>query len=295
MRTQSTTAEQELARIAGRSHGVATRAELLEAGVSADQIGRRVRKGLLLVEYPGVYRVGHRAPSVEARYMAAVKACGEGAVLCGRSAAHLLGLVRTPSSLPEVAAPTKRRIRGVRTTRLKLHPTEVTRWRGIPTTTVARTIVDNAAALDEDELARAVHEAAVRHRTTPPQVEAVLERRPNAPGAATLKAVLRGDVKVTLSKLEKVFLKRLREANLPLPETNRRTGGRYLDCRWPEHALTVEIDGYRYHHSRHAWEQDRRREREAYDREDEHRRYTYADVMEDPRQMLRELRKRLSP
>ena len=66
-------------------------------------------------------------------------------------------------------------------------------------------------------------------------------------------------------------------------------GSYRVDCRWPEHALTVELDGYRYHHSRHAWEQDRRREREARSRGDEFRRYTYGDVCEDATLMLREL------
>ena len=63
-----------------------------------------------------------------------------------------------------------------------------------------------------------------------------------------------------------------------------------MDCRWPEHRLTVELDGYRFHNSRHSWEQDRLREREARARGDEFRRYTYRDVLEDPSLMLRELR-----
>ena len=65
-----------------------------------------------------------------------------------------------------------------------------------------------------------------------------------------------------------------RKNGLALPETNRVAGGRRVDCRWPERRLTVELDGYRYHRSRHAWEQDRRREREARARGDEFRRYT---------------------
>jgi very-short-patch-repair endonuclease len=101
--------------------------------------------------------------------------------------------------------------------------------------------------------------------------------------------VLRGDVHVTLSTLERRFLRLLKDANLPLPQTNKVAGGRRVDCRWPERRLTVELDGYRYHQSRHAWEQDRKREREARVRGDEFRRYTYGDVVEDPRFMLREL------
>jgi hypothetical protein len=53
---------------------------------------------------------------------------------------------------------------------------------------------------------------------------------------------------------------------------------------------STALDGYRHHRSRHAWEQARRREREAYARGDEFRRYTYGDVLEHPRLMLRELR-----
>ena len=128
-------------------------------------------------------------------------------------------------------------------------------------TTVARTIVDLAAELSRDELARACHEAGVRHRTTPAQVEAVLARRPRAKGATTSRTVLRGEVRVSLSELERRFLALLRKAGLVLPQTNRVAGGRRVDCRWPELRLTVELDSYTYHHSRHAWEQDRRRER----------------------------------
>ena len=97
-------------------------------------------------------------------------------------------------------------------------------------------------------------------------------------------------MRVTLSVLEKRFLKRLATAGLPLPETNRPAGGRRVDCRWPDWRLTVELDSYRFHHSRHAWEQDRRREREARARGDEFRRYTYGDVFEEPKLMMNELR-----
>src|SRR4051794_29528691 len=102
MRPRCSTVEQELARLAGRQHGIVTRPELLAAGVSAAGIQRRIRKGTLHPEYPGVYRVGHKAPSVEPRYMAAVKACGEGAVLSGRAAAHLFSLINGPPPPPEV-------------------------------------------------------------------------------------------------------------------------------------------------------------------------------------------------
>jgi very-short-patch-repair endonuclease len=141
-----------------------------------------------------------------------------------------------------------------------------------------------------DELARAVHEASIRYRVRPEAIEAVLARRPNSPGAAKLRSVLHGDTRLTLSELEKRFLELLEQEGLPLPETNRTVGAHYVDCRWPEHRLTVELDSYRYHSSRHAWESDRRRERDVRARGDEFRRYAWGDVCEGPRLMLRELR-----
>ena len=83
------------------------------------------------------------------------------------------------------------------------------------------------------------------------------------------------------------------EHGLPLPRTNRPAGAHHVECRWPERRLTVELDSYRFHHSRRAWEQDRRRERDARARGDEFRRYTWGDVFEEPDLMLAELRRLL--
>jgi hypothetical protein len=91
---RSRTVEQELARIGGGAHGVVGRGELLGAGVTAAEIEQRLRIGALLRVYPGVYRVGHGAPSLEARYLAAVRACGEGALLCGLAAGYLFGALK---------------------------------------------------------------------------------------------------------------------------------------------------------------------------------------------------------
>ncbi len=275
--------------MAARSHGVVTRQQLLASGISADEVKHRLKNGALIGVHAGVYRVGHRAPSLEARYLAAVRACGQGAALSGRAAGHLWGLLRGRAPAPEVTAPKQRRVKGVSTRRRPMDRSEQTVWRGIPTTTLARTLVDLAAVLDGPQPARACHEAGVRHHTTPRQVEAVLARRPNTLGAGRLRAVLRGDVHVTLSKLESRFLERLKAARLPLPQTNRPAGGRRVDCRWPDLNLTVELDSYRYHHSRHAWEQDRHRARQARARGDEFRRYTYNDVYESPDLMMAEL------
>jgi hypothetical protein len=295
MRPQSTT-HHEIARIAGRQHGLITRAQMLGLDLSAAAIQRRVRGGVLLPEFRGVYRVGHRAPSVAARYMGAVLACGDEAHLCRRAAAHLTGLLKGEAPPPEVVTPSARRVPGIVTHRsCRIDARDRSYFRRIPITRIPCILVDLAPELSLDALARLCHQAGMRYGTTPAHVKAVLARRPRVPGVANLERVMVGDVKVVLSELEREFLRVLRRERLPLPETNRPASGRRVDCRWPEYRLTVELDSYQFHHTRHAWEQDRRREREARARGDEFRRYTWGDVFEDSTYMLAELRALLLP
>jgi very-short-patch-repair endonuclease len=296
MRPQGRTVERQIARIAHDQHGLVTRRQLLAAGITAAEIKRRLAKGSLLQEHRGVYRVGHRAPSVEARYLAAVLACGEGAMLTGPAAGHLLGLLKGAPPDPEVVARRERRVRGVGTHRSRRPGFAIAMVvRGIPVTSVPQTLIALAGALTEDALARACHEAGVRYGTTPADVEAVLAGAPNAPGAGVLRRILHGDTRTTLSALERRFLSLLTANRLPLPATNRLVGKRRVDCHWREARLIAELDGYRYHRSRHAWELDRLREREARALGHDFRRYSYRDVFEHPGPMLEELRNILDP
>lgn len=294
MAARTHSVERVVAWLAGRAHGVVTREQLLAAGVSRHEIGHRLAIGSLIRVHRGVYRVGHRAPSREATYLAAVLACGDGAVLRGAAAGHLFRIVVKPPSLPAVSAPANRRVTGVRCIHhRRLDPVDVTRWRGIPVGTVQLTLVDLAAELDESELSRALHEAQVRHRVGPPAVEAALARHRNARGTRRLRRLMRGETPVALSRLEQKFLAVVRAAGLPAPVANVVADGRLVDCRWPDARLTVELDGYRFHNTRLSWERDRQREREARGRGDEFRRYTWTDVVEEPVAMLADLRRLL--
>lgn len=143
MAPQNRTVERIIARIAGRAHGIVTWAEMRRAGVSEAEIKRRVENGLLIPLHRGVYRVGHAAPSVDATFIAAVKACGEGAALSGRAAGYLLGLIKGRPPPPEVTAPTQRRVKGVVTHRARRAERDVIKVRGIPVTSVAQTLVDS--------------------------------------------------------------------------------------------------------------------------------------------------------
>ena len=288
------TIERTIARIAERRHGIITRAEMRAADISDQEIKHRVRIGLLYRVHRGVYSVGHGVLTTEARYMAAVKACGEGAVLCGRAAAHLLGILRAAVPPPrEVMTPTERKIKDIKSRRGEPHRREVARVKGIPCTTPARTIVDLAPRMDDGPFARVCHEAGVRYRTTPREVKEVMARRGRCNGAARIRRVMDGEAKVTLSVMEDGLLDVLRAEDLPLPDTNKKVGKRRVDCHWAKYGLTVELVSFTYHSSSHAFEADHDREREARGRGEEWRQFTYRDVFVDQTYMLGELRKLL--
>jgi hypothetical protein len=271
--------EERLARFATANKGVVTWAELRRIGISAAEIKWRARKGLLLREHRSVYRVGHAAPSTEATYLAAVKACGNEAYLCGRAASFNQGLLpRSSPPPPEVMCRTQRSIPGIRTKRVRdIDPRDISTHAGIPTVTVPRALLDLAANSTDEELLRAVHEAWVKWKTGPREILAVLQRHPNAKGAGRLRRVITGETKVTLSRLESAFLSLLQLEGIEPPETNEQIDGKYVDCRW-RRRLTVELDSYAFHNTRRAWEEQHERRRAARGRGEEFRVYTWEDV-----------------
>jgi hypothetical protein len=294
MRAKNRSVAWRMAKIAGRQHGNVTAAQLLDVGMSRSGIDRRVHGGVLHREYRGVYRVGHRAPNTAAHYMAAVLACGDGAALAGFALAHHRGLLRGSPPAPEVVVAADRRVRGVIVHRVRSLPDEEVEVRDrIPVTTIARTLVDLASVCPLHELARIHHEARVRFHLEPEAVDEVLDRRPNAPGAALLRAVVHGDTPLLLSRLERGFRRFLRDHGFPMPQFNRPEGAHYVDCRWPEHRFTVELDSFRFHNTRKAWESDHDRARAAHRRGDRFRRFTWRDVFEDQAYMHAQLEARL--
>jgi hypothetical protein len=272
-------------RAAGQ-HGRVARRQLIDAGVDAEQIKRWLVDGRLWPMHRGVYAVGHVAPCVDGDYMAAVLACGEGAVLSHRAAAHKLSLLRGRPPTAEVTVPTTahRRRPGIVIHRVAtLHPLDASELDGIPVTTVPRILLDLAPSTTPEELARLCHEAWIHHRTTPAYVDACIARNPAKKGAAKLRRAQRADV--TLSDLESRFLTLLKTHGLPKPRTNIDHAGDKVDCHWPDHGLTVELLSYRFHDSRQAFEQDVARRRRS-----NHIAYTYGDVFERADQTAAEVR-----
>jgi very-short-patch-repair endonuclease len=194
--------------------------------------------------------------------MAAVLACGEGALLSHRDAAALWNLRDTARSAIDVSVPgAKRRSRPRLTIHAagEMHPDDRAEIDGIPVTSLARTLLDLAEGVPPTELRRA-YEAAERLRVLDMKaVQELLQRSNGRRGVAALLALLDYDPEPATdskSDLESMFLDLVREAGLPLPELNVLVDGYLVDAFWPGARLVVELQSYEHHAHRRAFERD---------------------------------------
>lgn len=169
--------------LGGRQHGLTTRNQLLALGFSPRAIEGRLERGIFHPVHRSVYAIGIRPSSTYARWMAAVLACGPGAVLSHRSAARLWGLQRGSSWSTEVTrAKGWRAPDGVVVHRSALSDDERSVVDGIPVTTVPRTILDLAAVASRRQVERALNEVEVQGLTDPLSIPDLLARHPRRRG-----------------------------------------------------------------------------------------------------------------
>src|SRR3954464_7273913 len=150
-----------VAEVAAAQYGVVSFAQLRAVGLGRGAVEKAVRGERLIRLHTGVYAVGHRVLRVEGSRLAAVLACGAGAVLSHRSAGAHWGLLPTARTLVDVTMPrTRRRVPGIDLHRSRsLDARDTASHEGIPITTVARTLLDLAAAVPESRLERALAQA----------------------------------------------------------------------------------------------------------------------------------------
>jgi hypothetical protein len=258
-----------LARVAARQHGLITLAQLEALGLTRSAVANRVVAGRLHRVHRGVYAVGHCALSQAGCWMAAVLACGPSAALSHLPAAALWQIWRRRTTGTDVSVPRQQRPKpGIRVhVCRRLDPRDVTRRDGIPTTTVARTLVDLADVLSAEQLANVIHEAAFRDRFDPDRTRAAIERANGRRNLTVLERALALNAlgsAGTKSALEDRFLQIIRAAGRPDPVPNAavqtHSGPIEVDFLWPDQRLCVEIDGPGHDRPRTNAE-DRRRDR----------------------------------
>ena len=286
-----------IAALAARQHGVVSRAQLFALGARAHQIDDRVNAGRLVPLHRGVYAVGHAALRIEGRWLAAVLACGPGAVLSHRDAAALWELASAGTGQVHVSVPGRagrRRRDGIVVHRpTSLPPEQATTRRGIPVTSPARTLVDFAEVSRRPALVRAVAQSEVVRVFDLTAVEEAIAAQPGRTGARRLARVLDdqvGEVSVTRSELEARFLDIAAAAGLPRPRVNAVVAGLEVDFLWATLGLVVETDGFRFHGTRSAFERDRERDAVLMAAGLRVLRFTHRAVVRTPRTVQRTLR-----
>ena len=258
-----------VAQLAASQHGVVARAQLLALGLTPEMIRGRIQRGLLHRIHRGVYAVGHKRLTREGRYMAAVLACGDAAALRHRTAAAHWG-IRPYGGRIEVAAPGRPRGRkgdSFVACSSSLDPDEVTTHEGIPTTTVARTLIELASTDPPPRLEKAIREAGFLRLFDLCDLQEQIGRHPNHKGITKLRAIVETAAETharTRSELEDRFLQHLSVESLPSPQVNAtiELPDRTIeaDMVWPDRKLIVELDGWHGHGTRAAFESDRDRD-----------------------------------
>jgi len=245
-------------------HGVVSSDQLQEVGYTRQAIYHRIRTGRLHPLHRGVYAVGRPHVTDHGRWMAAVIACGAGAVLSHSSAAALWRIGSEARGLVELSLPSlSRRCRpGLQIhQRPSLRDADMTVELGIPVTTPIQTLIDMALRLDRGGVERMVNEADKYNLVHPPELRRELDKRIGERGATPLRQLLdRRTFRLTKDELERRFLPLARQAGLPVPLTGQWVNDFEVDFYWPDLDLVVETDGLRYHRTPAEQARDRLRD-----------------------------------
>ena len=253
-----------LARLAAGRHRIASIRALRALGFSAAAVSRRVSEGLLTQLYLGVYLVGPPPPTERGRWLAAVIAMGEDAVLSHRSAAKLHGLAASAPVNPDVTVPRGgvRRRKGitVHTTRA-FHQDGLTVIDGIPTTSVERTLLDLAEVVTPHQLQRAYEQAEKLRILDHRKLRELCARSTGRRGLKHLLPLLDYDptpATEAWSELERLFHDLVRRNDLPPYQRNVIVDGdpSPVDAYWPEARLVIELQSYEFHSGRWEFERD---------------------------------------
>ncbi len=265
-----------IAALAARQHAVVSLEQLLELGLSVRAVSDRTARGRLHRIYRGVYAIVPRSLLTRhGHWMAAVLACGPGALLSHRAAAALHGVRQSSAMKIDVTVPGRshRRHQGIALHRsTTLTEADATVVDGVPCTTVARTLLDLAEVLPRRPMERAFDQAESLQGLDLGAIQDQLERNRTRPGAKRVRSILDEHYvgsTLTESELEEAMLALSRAVGLPTPEVQQwldlgdDDGMIRPDFLWRAQRLIVEVDSVKFHGTRQRFEADRRRDQRA--------------------------------
>jgi very-short-patch-repair endonuclease len=250
-----------IAALAGRQRTILSHEQLTALGCSRRVIAHWVHRGRFQLVFHGVYSVVRAELPPLAREQAALIACGEHAFLSHGTSAAIWGLLRTLPIEVEVSAVGRRcsSRKGIRLHEIRaINRREVKRHEGLWVSTPARAVLELAATGTTDEVTRAIDEGLAHRLFSPNELRAVLAGNRPCRGAVRLDAILGDETATALSRSrkEKRLLRGLRDARLPMPETNVKFGRLEADFLWRRERLVVEVDGYPFHRGPAAFNRD---------------------------------------
>ncbi len=251
--------------IAARQRTLVTPSQLAACGLSEDAVRYRLKCGRLHVVFRGVYSMGCGVLPPLALELAALLAGGERTFISHRSAAFVWGMRKTAPAQVEVSV--VRRCcgsrKGMRVHRIKAADRgEVRRYEDLWVSSPARVVLEVAAVGSRDELVDVIDAGLALRRFTGRDLESLLGRHRGRRGAARLAEVL-GDetaVAISRSRAEKALLRLIRDARLPMPETNVPFGRFEADFLWRAERVIVELDTVTYHSGPGVFQRDREKD-----------------------------------
>jgi very-short-patch-repair endonuclease len=251
--------------VAARQGGVVSLAQLLEVGLGEGAIRHRVRLGRLVRVHRGVYAVGHaQLTALGWRWAAVLAYGGPGrAALSHRSAAVVWDLLPSPAKFDVTTLGAAHGTAAIRVHRCALTADDLTTIDRLPLTTVARTLVDLTATLAPHQTERVVQRAEHLRLLDTRSLDAQLARaqgRRTKPLRAAVERLQVREPDITRTELEERFLALVLAAQLPRPEVNAMVGEDEVDFLWRAQKLIVETDGRATHLTPEAFEEDRRRD-----------------------------------
>jgi very-short-patch-repair endonuclease len=256
--------EAEIARLVELQRGFVHRKQLLAAGIGRGAIARRLGSGRLHIAYRDVYLAGRPRVEPFGLATAAIMHFNGSALLSHRTAAAVWMMIESEGEVVELTLLGRNAHRrpGLTVHRAAaIAPADVRRHLDLPVTAPARTLVDLAGCVSALELENALAECRARSLASDTEIRAALARVRGRAGAAKLRAMLdSGAAALTRSKAERKLIALLRAADLPEPLANATVCGHKVDLHWPAQKLVVEFDGWDTHHTRNAFETDRRRD-----------------------------------